>query len=43
MDLTGRSQANNETSVAIDPATGNLVMGDNDDRRGDSATRRGCA
>ena len=35
-DLTGRSQANNETSVAIDPATGDLVMGDNDYRRGDS-------
>ncbi len=36
VDLTGRSQANNETSVAIDPRTGNLVVGDNDDRRGDS-------
>jgi len=36
VDLTGRSQANNETSVAIDPATGDLVMGDNDYRRGDS-------
>ena len=36
MDLAGRSQANNETSVAIDPATGDLVMGDNDYRRGDS-------
>ena len=35
-DLTGRSQTNNETSVAIDPATGDLVMRDNDYRRGDS-------
>jgi hypothetical protein len=36
LDLAGRSQANNETSVAIDLATGDLVMGDNDYRRGDS-------
>jgi hypothetical protein len=36
VDLTGRSQANNETSVAIDRRTGNLVIGDNDYRRGDS-------
>jgi hypothetical protein len=35
-DPTGRSQANNETSVALDPATGDLVVGDNDYRRGDS-------